>query len=68
MRLSELEAKLEGSKLTEAKRIIAEQKVYLRDRLRPVDDLLGSADYKLYMVGVMLGDALEQASRNVTAS
>jgi carbon-monoxide dehydrogenase medium subunit len=57
MRLSELEAKLEGSKLTEAKRIIAE-----------VDDLLGSADYKLYMVGVMLGDALEQASRNVTAS
>jgi carbon-monoxide dehydrogenase medium subunit len=68
MRLSELEAKLEGSKLTEAKRIIAEQKVYLRDRLRPVDDLLGSADYKLYMVGVTLGDALEQASRNVTAS
>jgi CO/xanthine dehydrogenase FAD-binding subunit len=30
--------------------------------LCPVDDLLGSAEYKLYMTGVMLSDALEQAS------
>lgn len=67
MRLSELETKLEGSKLTEAIKIIAEQKVYLRDRLQPVDDLLGSADYKLYMAGVMLGDAIEQASARVSA-
>jgi CO/xanthine dehydrogenase FAD-binding subunit len=35
----------------------------LRGLLKPVDDLLGSADYKLYMAGVMLGDALEQVSR-----
>jgi hypothetical protein len=26
-----------------------------------VDDLLGSAEYKLYMACVLLGDALEQA-------
>jgi carbon-monoxide dehydrogenase medium subunit len=62
LRLSELEAKIKGSKLSDAKRIVAEQRVYLRDRLHPVDDLLGSADYKLYMAGVMLGDALEAAS------
>jgi CO/xanthine dehydrogenase FAD-binding subunit len=33
----------------------------LRELLRPVDDLLGSAEYKLYMTGVMLRDALDQA-------
>jgi CO/xanthine dehydrogenase FAD-binding subunit len=44
--------------------IFAEQKNYLRDLLRPVDDLLGSADYKLYMTCVMLGDALEQAAQS----
>ena len=47
--------------LTDTKRIFAEQKKYLRDVLRPVDDLLGSAEYKLYMTGVMLGEALAQA-------
>jgi CO/xanthine dehydrogenase FAD-binding subunit len=63
-RLGEVEAKLNGSSLSDAKRIFAEQKNYLRDVLRPVDDLLGSADYKLYMTGVMLGEALEQAAQN----
>ena len=62
-RLGELEAKLNGSSLSDAKRVLAEQKTYLRDRLRPVDDILGSADYKLYMTGVMLGEALEQAAK-----
>jgi CO/xanthine dehydrogenase FAD-binding subunit len=33
----------------------------LRDALQPVDDLLGSAEYKLYMACIFLGDALEQA-------
>jgi carbon-monoxide dehydrogenase medium subunit len=61
-RLVELEEKLGGVTLTDAGRIIAEEKKYLRDVLRPVDDLLGSAAYKLYMTGVMLSDALEQAS------
>jgi carbon-monoxide dehydrogenase medium subunit len=62
-RLAELETKLNGSSLRDAKRICAEQKTYLRNMLRPVDDLLGGADYKLYMTGVMLGEALEQVAR-----
>jgi CO/xanthine dehydrogenase FAD-binding subunit len=60
-RLAELETKINGNSISDAKRIFAEQKNYLRDSLQPVGDLLGSADYKLYMTGVLLGDALEQA-------
>jgi aerobic carbon-monoxide dehydrogenase medium subunit len=63
-RLAVLEAKIDGSSISDAKRILAEQKNYLRDLLRPVDDLLGSANYKLYMTSVMLGDALEQATQS----
>ena len=60
VRLTQLEAKIKGTKLNEAGRIVAEEKRYLRQLLCPVDDLLGSAEYKLYMTGVMLADALEQ--------
>ena len=63
-RLSELERKIKGANLNEAKQILAAEKNYLRALLRPVDDLLGSAEYKLYMTGVLLGDALEQATQN----
>jgi carbon-monoxide dehydrogenase medium subunit len=66
-RLTELETKIKGTKLSDARRILAEEKNYLRDLLRPVDDLLGSAEYKLYMTGVMLGDALEEAVRDNNA-
>ena len=66
-RLTALETKITGTKLSDAQRILAEEKKYLRDRLRPVDDLLGSAEYKLYMTGVMLGDALEEAARDKNA-
>lgn len=62
-RLTELETKINGTKLSEAKKILAEQKTYFCEKLQPVDDLLGSAEYKLYMTGVMLGDALEEASQ-----
>jgi aerobic carbon-monoxide dehydrogenase medium subunit len=62
LRLTELETKLKGIKASDAKRIITEEKKQLRDLLRPVDDLLGSAEYKLYMTCVMLGDALGQAA------
>jgi carbon-monoxide dehydrogenase medium subunit len=62
-RLAELETKINGSSTSDVKRILAEQKTYLRDLLQPVDDLLGSADYKLYMTGVMLGEALERVAR-----
>ena len=61
VRLTELEAKIEGAKVSDAGRIVTEEKRYLRQLLRPVDDLLGSAEYKSYMTGVMLVDALEQA-------
>lgn len=61
MRLPELEAQIQGASISEASRIVAEAKHYLRDLLRPVDDLLGSAEYKLYMTGMMLRDALGQA-------
>ena len=62
MRLPSLEEKITGAGIDEAKRIIAAEKNKLREIIRPVDDLLGSAEYKLYMTTVMLGDVLEQAS------
>ena len=62
--MTELETKMKGVKLTDSKRIMTEEKKYLRELLRPVDDILGSAEYKLYMAGVLLGDALEEAGRN----
>ena len=64
LRLTELETKITGTKPGDAKQIVAEAKEYLRDVLRPVDDLLGSEAYKLYMTGVMLGDTLEQTVQN----
>src|SRR5262249_37975032 len=63
-RLTELEHKLNGVRPDEIKRIVSEAKTYLRDLVRPVDDLLGSAEYKLYMACTMLGDALESVTRN----
>jgi carbon-monoxide dehydrogenase medium subunit len=60
-RLGELETKIRGATLADAKRVLMDEKAYLRDLLRPVDDLLGSAEYKLYMAGVMLGAALAEA-------
>jgi carbon-monoxide dehydrogenase medium subunit len=66
-RLTELEAKIKGTKLSEARSILAQQKNYLRGLLQPVDDLLGSAEYKLYMTGVMLGGTLEEAAHENNA-
>jgi aerobic carbon-monoxide dehydrogenase medium subunit len=63
-RLSELEAKIRGETLDGAKQIFADSKRYLKDQLKPVDDLLGSADYKIYMAAVLLSRALSQASRS----
>jgi carbon-monoxide dehydrogenase medium subunit len=64
-RLTDLERKILGAKLNEARLVLAAEKKYLRELLRPVDDLLGSAEYKLYMTGVMLGDALVQAAETI---
>jgi carbon-monoxide dehydrogenase medium subunit len=61
VRLAALEDKLKGSTIGEAVRAVEEADTYLIDRLQPVDDLLGSADYKLYMTKVFIGRALGQA-------
>jgi carbon-monoxide dehydrogenase medium subunit len=66
-RLSELETKLNGVRPDEIRRIIGEEKTYLYDLLRPVDDLLGSAEYKLYLACTMLSDALEGVTRSNAA-
>jgi carbon-monoxide dehydrogenase medium subunit len=67
-RLTELEGKVKGVSLSDAKKIFIEEKKYLRELLKPMDDLLGSAEYKLYMAGVMLGEALEQVSQGNVAA
>jgi carbon-monoxide dehydrogenase medium subunit len=64
LRLPDLEKKIIGATPNDTRRIIGDAKNYLRDLLKPVDDLLGSAEYKLYMTGVLLGDALEQSAGN----
>lgn len=63
LRLTELENKITGVRAGEVRRIVNEEKNYLRGLLRPIDDLLGSAEYKLYMACVMLGDALERVTQ-----
>jgi carbon-monoxide dehydrogenase medium subunit len=60
-RLRDIESEITGATMGEAKKIIREQKNYLRRLLRPVDDLLGSAEYKLHMSTVLLANALESA-------
>jgi carbon-monoxide dehydrogenase medium subunit len=62
VRLEALESQVQGLPLAEAQRVVAEARPYLAEQLEPVDDLLGSADYKLYLVGVLLGRALAQAA------
>lgn len=68
LRLRELEAKLEGSRVADAIRIVGESKPYLTRTLDPVDDLLGSAEFKIRLTAVHLSDGLrhvvEQPSRS----
>jgi CO/xanthine dehydrogenase FAD-binding subunit len=61
MRLPELEARLLGVSPADATRMIAESKPYLTERLEPIGDLLGSAEYKIAITSVLLARALEQA-------
>jgi CO/xanthine dehydrogenase FAD-binding subunit len=63
LRLHVLEAQLNGATMTDALTIVEGQEDLLRGLLRPVDDLLGSADYKLYMTRVMLAKALRSAAQ-----
>lgn len=61
-RLTDLERKIKGATLADARRIVHEEKKRLDELLRPVDDLMGSAEYKLYMTDAMLCEALEAAA------
>jgi carbon-monoxide dehydrogenase medium subunit len=59
-RLKDLEGKITGLKLDEARRVIGQSRSYLVDELQPVDDLLGSASYKVHITSVLLGRAVEE--------
>ncbi len=63
LRLSEIESELVGLPLEEADQKLAGSKAYLAERLEPVDDLLGSADYKIHITRALLRRALHQASQ-----
>jgi carbon-monoxide dehydrogenase medium subunit len=65
LRLSELEAKIRSGEPNDSRKIIREAKDYLKKTLQPIDDLLGSAEYKLYIAGVLLERALTQALHSV---
>jgi carbon-monoxide dehydrogenase medium subunit len=61
-RLRELESKLRGAGLQDASRIVKAAKPYLRELLDPSDDLLGSAEYKVYLSAVLLDRGLIRAA------
>jgi len=61
MRLQELESRLAGATLAEAQQIVRQAQRHYEEVLQPVDDLHGSAAYKTYLTGVLLGRALAQA-------
>ena len=64
IRLTELEAKIRAGAPNDSRKIIKESKAYLKKTLEPIDDLLGSAEYKIHIAGVLLERALAQALQN----
>lgn len=60
-RLTELEQRLHGLTSRDAYAELRGAATYLRDVLDPVDDLLGPADYKIEVTGVLLHRALSAA-------
>jgi carbon-monoxide dehydrogenase medium subunit len=62
MRLHELELRLQGATLAEGQQILRQAQRHYEEILQPVDDLHGSAAYKTYLTGVLLGRALAQAA------
>jgi carbon-monoxide dehydrogenase medium subunit len=61
LRLRELEDRIKGLRLADAQREIADSGAYLVERLEPVSDLLGAADYKIHVTTVLLARATERA-------
>jgi len=64
LRLTELEGKLGGAAHADIFKLIQESKTSLKALLEPIDDLLGSAEYKLYITGVLLERAAHEALQN----
>jgi len=62
LRLSELEQRLCELPLAGALRLIGESSSYLEERLEPVSDLLGSADFKIHLTKVLIGRAIKHAA------
>jgi aerobic carbon-monoxide dehydrogenase medium subunit len=62
MRLPDLEKRLAGLTVEDADAAIRDYKSALTDLLEPVDDLLGSAAYKIHIACVLLGRAVAQAA------
>ena len=63
VRLRDLESKIQGLRLDDAELVARDAKPYLRGLLHPVDDLLGSADYKIHVTSVLLERALRESAR-----
>jgi carbon-monoxide dehydrogenase medium subunit len=61
VRLTELETRINGLGPDDAARAIAEAKPYLEELLEPVDDGLGSAEYKIHLARTLLARGLAQA-------
>jgi CO/xanthine dehydrogenase FAD-binding subunit len=62
MRLRDLEGRLRGLTVEDARRLLADSKPHLKEVLDPVSDILGSAEYKITITSVLLGRAVEQAA------
>ncbi len=60
-RLSELEKSLRGARTAEVESLIAESRDYLYNTLDPVEDLLGTPEYKIHLAQVLLRRAIRQA-------
>ena len=54
VRLADSEQKLRGATPADISKIIQESKTSLKALLEPIEDMLGSAEYKLYITGVLL--------------
>ncbi len=57
MRLGEVEAFLAGKKLTP--RLIGQAEKLARETVTPIDDIRSSADYRRWVSGRLVRDALE---------
>lgn len=60
-RLPELEQRLQGAGVEQLTTVVGESRRLLADTLAPVDDLTGSAEYKLHLSGVLIRRALASA-------